>query len=50
MSFDKLDRTTQYIQNAKSRATAVLNQKAPKLTSLEKAMWLQLKRSQRPSR
>ena len=34
MSFDKLDRTTQYIQNAKSRAKAVLNQKAPMLTSL----------------
>lgn len=50
MSFDKLDRTTQTIQNAKLRATAVLHETAPKLTALEKALWLQLKRGQRSSR
>ena len=49
MSFDKLDRTTQYIANAKTRASAVLHEKAPKLTALEKAMWLQLKRKQHSS-
>ena len=50
MSFDKLDRTTQYIHTAKSRATSVLNETAPKLTALEKAIWLQLKRNQHTSR
>ena len=50
MSFDKLDRTTQTIVNAKMRASAVLHEKAPKLTALEKAMWLQLKRNQHSSR
>ena len=49
MSFDKLDRTTQYIYNAKTRASAVLHEAAPKLTALEKAMWLQLKRGQHAS-
>ena len=49
MSFDKLDRTTQYIYKAKTRASAVLNEAAPKLTALEKAMWLQLKRGQHAS-
>lgn len=44
MSFDKLDRTTQYIVNAKTRASALLNEKEPKLTALEKALWLKLKR------
>ncbi len=46
MSFDKLDRTTQYIVNAKTRASALLNEKEPKLTALEKALWLKLKRGQ----
>lgn len=50
MSFDKLDRTTQTIYNAKMRATAVLHETAPKLTALEKAMWLQLKRKHHSSR
>ena len=43
MSFDELDRTTRYIYEAKARASAVLNEKAPKLTALEKAMWVKLK-------
>jgi hypothetical protein len=43
MSFDELDRTTRYIYEAKARASAVLNEKAPKLTTLEKAMWVKLK-------
>ena len=50
MSFDELDRTTRYIFEAKARASALLNKKAPKLTALEKAMWLKLKRGQRPCR
>ena len=49
MSFDKLDRTTQYIVNAKTRASALLNEKEPKLTALEKALWLKLKRGQHSS-
>ena len=48
MSFDELDRTTRYIYDAKARASAVLNEKEPKLTALEKAMWVKLKRGERP--
>ena len=48
MAFDELDRTTRYIRDAKSRALEVLNQSSPKLTALEKAMWVKLKRSERP--
>ena len=40
MAFDKLDRTTRYIRDAKPRALEVLNETAPKLTALEKAMWV----------
>ena len=50
MSFDELDRTTRYIHEAKARAHAVLHEKAPKLTTLEKAMWVKLKRGEGPSR
>lgn len=44
MSFDELDRTTRFIYEAKARANSALNEKEPKLTALEKAMWLKLKR------
>ena len=47
MSFDQLDRTTRYIANAKEHASALLNEKAPKLTALEKAIWQKLKRDKR---
>ena len=50
MSFDQLDRTTRYIADAKARASALLSEKAPKLTALEKAMWLKLKRAEPPSK
>ena len=50
MAFDELDRTTRYIRDAKSRALAVLNETSPKLTALEKAMWMKLKRNERPCR
>ena len=50
MSFDELDRTTRFIHEAKASATAVLHEKAPKLTTLEKAMWVKLKRGEDPSR
>ena len=48
MAFDELDRTTRYIRDAKSRALEVLNETYPKLTALEKAMWVKLKRGERP--
>ena len=48
MAFDELDRTTRYIRDAKTRALEVLDETAPKLTALEKAMWMKLKRSERP--
>ena len=48
MAFDELDRTTRYIRDAKSRALEVLNETCPKLTALEKAMWVKLKRGERP--
>lgn len=50
MSFDELDRTTRFIYEAKARASAVLHEKAPKLTTLEKAMWVKLKRGEGPGR
>ena len=40
MAFDELDRTTRYIRDAKPRALKLLNETAPKLTALEKAMWV----------
>ena len=40
MAFDELDRTTRYIRDTKPRALEVLNETAPKLTALEKAMWV----------
>ena len=48
LAFDELDRTTRYIRDAKARALEVLNENSPKLTALEKAMWLKLKRGERP--
>ncbi|WP_170952153.1 MULTISPECIES: hypothetical protein [unclassified Synechococcus] len=48
MAFDELDRTTRYIRDAKSRALEVLNETCPKLTALEKAMWVKLKRGESP--
>ena len=44
MAFDELDRTTRYIVDAKARASAMLDEHAPRLTALEKAIWLKLKR------
>jgi len=48
LAFDELDRTTRYIRDAKARALEVLNETSPKLTALEKAMWMKLKRGERP--
>ena len=48
LAFDELDRTTRYIRDAKARALEVLNEASPKLTALEKAMWMKLKRGERP--
>ena len=44
MAFDELDRTTRYIVDAKARASALLDEDSPKLTALEKAIWVKLKR------
>ncbi|QNI47366.1 hypothetical protein SynA1825c_00660 [Synechococcus sp. A18-25c] len=49
MGFDELDRTTRYIVDAKARASAMLDEQAPKLTALEKAIWVKLKRDERHS-
>ena len=49
MAFDELDRTTRYIVDAKARASALLDEEAPKLTALEKAIWVKLKRDGRHS-
>ena len=48
LAFDELDRTTRYIRDAKARALEVLNEASPKLTALEKALWMKLKRGERP--
>ena len=48
MAFDELDRTTRYIVDAKARASAMLDEHAPRLTALEKAIWLKLKREASP--
>ena len=48
MAFDELDWTTRYIRDAKPRALEVLNETASKLTALEKAMCVKLKRGERP--
>ena len=48
MAFDELNRTFRYIRDPKTRALDVLNETAPKLTALEKAMWVKLKRGKRP--
>ena len=46
MAFDRTDPTLRVVQAAKERARAVLNEKSPKLTVLEKAMWQKLKKEQ----
>ena len=48
MAFDGADKTTRFIIAAKARAEAALDETSPKLTALEKAMWLKLKRGERP--
>ena len=48
MAFDGVDKTARFIIAARERATAALDETSPKLTSLEKAMWLNLKRGGRP--
>ena len=48
LAFDELDRTTRFIRDAKARALEVLNEDSPRLTALEKAMWLKLKRGECP--
>ena len=48
MGFDGVDKTDRFIIAARQRAEAALHETSPKLTALEKAMWLKLKRGERP--
>jgi len=48
MGFDGIDKTDSFILAAKRHAEAALHETSPKLTALEKAMWLKLKRGERP--
>ena len=48
MGFDGVDKTDRFIIAARRRAEAALHETFPKLTALEKAMWLKLKRGERP--
>ena len=47
MGFDGVDKTDRFIIAARRRAEAALHETSPKLTALEKAMWLKLKRGDR---
>ena len=48
MGFDGVDKTDRFIIAARRRAEAALHETSPRLTALEKAMWLKLKRGKRP--
>ena len=48
MGFDGVDKTDRFIIAARRRAEAAMHETDPKLTTLEKAMWLKLKRGERP--
>ena len=48
MGFDGVDKADRFIIAARARAKAALHETSPKLTALEKAMWLKLKRGERP--
>ena len=48
MGFDGVDKTDRFIIAARRRAEAAMHETNPKLTALEKAMWLKLKRGERP--
>jgi len=48
MTIEGRDSTERFILAAKARAKAALNEVAPKLTSLERGMWLAMKRREHP--
>jgi len=48
MGFGGVDKTDRFIIAERRHAKAALNETSPKLTALEKAMWLKLKRGNRP--
>ena len=50
MGFDGVDKTDRFIIAARRRAEAALHETSPKLTALEKAMWLKLKRVEPPAK
>jgi hypothetical protein len=48
MEIEGKDKTERFILSAKARAKAALSETTPKLTALEKAMWIKMKRGERP--
>ena len=48
MGFDGVDKTDRFIIAARRRAKATLHETSPKLTAIEKAVRLKLKRGDRP--
>ena len=48
MGFEGGDKTDRFLLAARTRAQAAMHEKSPKLTALEKAMLLNLKRGERP--
>jgi len=48
MGFEGGDKTDRFLIAARRRAQAAMHETSPKLTALEKAMWLNLKRGERP--
>jgi len=48
MAFEGGDKTDRFLTAARRRAQAAMHETSPKLTALEKAMLLNLKRGERP--
>ena len=48
MGFDGVDKIDRFIISGRRRAEPALHETSPKLTALEKAMWLKLKRGELP--
>ena len=48
MGFEGGDKTDRFLLAARTRAQAAMHETSPKLTALEKAMLLNLKRGERP--
>jgi len=48
MGFEGGDKIDRFLIAARTRAEAAVDETTPKLTALEKAMWLSLKKSKHP--